>query len=150
MNRLLCILGLGAAAAMAAPNFGGKWKMDGAKSDFGPLPAPTSLERTIKHSDPDMELETKQVGARGEVVTSMKYKTDGSESVNTIRGTEVKSVVKWEGEKLVVKYKRETPQGEVAIEERWELSSDGKVTTILINISGGFGELQTKTVLNKE
>jgi len=136
--------------AAAAPNFSGKWKLDAAKSDFGPMPAPTVFNRSIQHEDPSLAVETTQSGRQGEVTAKMKYTTDGKESVNTLRGAEVKSIVKWDGETLVISYKRETPQGEIAVQERWKLSEDGKVTTIDSKVSGAFGDIDLKTVLNKE
>ncbi|MBK5294610.1 MAG: hypothetical protein JJE04_23380 [Acidobacteriia bacterium] len=154
MNRRLlpAILIVAAIAlpATAAPNFSGKWKLDSAKSNFGPMPAPSVFNRTVTHEDPSMEVSTTQSGRQGEATTHMKYTTDGKESVNTLRGAEVKSIVKWDGATLVISYKRETPQGEIAVEERWTLSEDGKTTTINSKISGGFGDLELKHVLDKQ
>ncbi|MBM3811188.1 MAG: hypothetical protein FJW20_06080 [Acidimicrobiia bacterium] len=151
MFRRTILIALAAALpCAAAPNFGGKWKLDPAKSDFGPLPVPEVFKRSINHEEPNLEVDTTQSGRQGEVTSKMKYTTDGKESVNTLRGAEVKSVVKWDGDTLVVTYKRETQQGEINVEERWALSEDGKVTTINSKISGSFGDLDMKTVLNKE
>jgi hypothetical protein len=146
LTLALCV-GLPAAAV---PNFTGKWKLDAAKSDFGPLPAPAVFNRSVQHDDPNMEVETTQSGRQGEVTSKMKYTTDGKESVNTLRGAGVKSIVKWDGDTLVINYKRDTPQGEIAVQERWKLSEDGKVTTIDSKVSGAFGDIDLKTVLNKE
>jgi len=145
-SAALCL----SAPVAAAPNFSGKWKLDSAKSNFGPLPAPTVFNRSVNHDDPNMEVETTQSGRQGEVTSKLKYTTDGKESVNTLRGAEVKSVCKWDAETLVITYKRDTPQGEISVEERWKLSEDGKVTTIDSKISGAFGDIDMKTVLNKE
>ncbi len=139
-----------ALPAAAVPNFSGKWKMDASKSDFGPMPAPTVFNRTVTHEDPAMEVATTQSGRQGEATTTLKYTTDGKESVNTIRGAEVKSIAKWDGAVLVVSYKRETPQGDIAVEERWSMSEDGKTTTINSKISGSFGDFEIKTVLDKQ
>jgi hypothetical protein len=132
------------------PNFAGTWKMDASKSDFGPLPAPTVFIRSVKHNDPVLEVETTQSGRQGEVVSTLKYRTDGSESMNTIRGAEVKSTAQWDGSTLVIKYDRSTPQGQITGEERWVLSPDGNTTSVDANITGSFGEVQMKLVLNKQ
>src|SRR5277367_4263573 len=63
---LFSIFLLGSARQVqAAPNFSGDWKMNIAKSDFGPVPAPEVLTRAIKHTDPALEIATHQKGARG-------------------------------------------------------------------------------------
>jgi hypothetical protein len=136
-------------SAQDKPNFSGTWKMDGAKSDFGPMPAPDKLVRTITHKDPDVEIKTTQSGQQGEVTSELKYKTDGTESVNKLRGQDVKSVVKWEGEKLVVKSKREVQGMEISITETWTMT-EGKVLTITNAIETPQGSFEAKIVLDKQ
>ena len=138
------------AAAFGKPNFSGEWKLNAAKSDFGPMPAPSVYDRKIAHDEPSLQVNTKQSGQQGEITTEMKYKTDGSESVNTIRGTEVKAVCKWDGDVLTIESKRSTQQGEITITERWALGDDGKAIAISGKISGGFGEFEVKIHLEKQ
>ena len=140
----------GAASAQDKPNFSGTWKMDGAKSDFGPMPAPDKLMRTIDHKDPEMQIKTTQSGQQGEVTSELKYKTDGTESVNKLRGQDVKGIAKWEGEKLVVRSKREVQGMEISITETWALSGEGKVLTVTNAIDTPQGSFEAKIVLDKQ
>lgn len=148
---MLALAGLSAACLMAAdkPDFSGSWKMDASKSDFGPMPAPDKLEQTIKHVDPNLSFTTVSNGANGENKTDTVYTTDGKESVNKVRNMEVKSVAAWDGDKLVVKSKREVQGMEISLVETWSLSSDGKVLTIVRNASTPQGDFTLTTVMNK-
>jgi hypothetical protein len=83
------------------------------------------------------------------VTSELKYKTDGTESVNKLRGQDVKSVVKWEGEKLVVKSKREVQGMEISITETWTMT-EGKVLTITNAIETPQGSFEAKIVLDKQ
>src|SRR5262249_42597032 len=93
---------LAAAPAMAKTNFSGEWKMNAEKSDFGPMPAPEKMSQKVEHADPNLKITSNQVGAQGEVTLETKYTTDGKECINTIRGNEMKSTAKWDGETLVI------------------------------------------------
>jgi len=143
-------LAIGGALAQAAPNYTGEWKMNASKSDFGPVPAPDKLTRKITHEDPNLAAVTTQSGQQGEVTTEVKYTTDGKDSVNTIRGVEVKSVVKWEGDKLIITYKRDIQGNELAFKETWTMGDEGKTLTITTAISGAMGEFALKLVLEKQ
>lgn len=143
-------LAAGVLSAQDKPNFSGTWKMDGAKSDFGPMPAPDKLMRTIDHKDPEMHIKTTQSGQQGEVTSELKYKTDGTESVNKLRGQDVKGVAKWEGEKLVVRSKREVQGMEISITETWALSGEGKLLTVTNAIDTPQGSFEAKIVMDKQ
>ena len=136
--------------AQDKPNFSGTWKMDASKSDFGPMPSPSKMERTIDHKDPTLSFKSTQTTDNGEQTSEMKYMTDGSDSVNKQRGAEVKSVAKWEAGKLVVKSKRETQGMEISITETWSLAEDGKVLNVVNNIDTPQGNFEIKLVLNKQ
>jgi len=136
---------------MAKPNLTGTWKLDVSKSEFGAMPGPSSMTRVITHNDPAMTVKTTQAGQRGEFTTELKYTTDGKESVNTTRMGEVKSLVSWEGDTLVVKYKLNTPNaGELNFEERWDVEADGKSMTVKTKVTGTGEPMNRKMVFTKE
>ena len=58
---------LAAGLAIAKPNFTGDWKLDADKSNFGPMPPPTSMSLDIDHTDPNLKIVTKQSGAQGDL-----------------------------------------------------------------------------------
>lgn len=140
----------GLLSAQDKPNFSGTWKMNGEKSDFGPMPAPEKLVRVIDHKDPEMQIKTTQSGQQGEVTSELKYKTDGTESVNKMRGQDVKGVAKWEGDKLVVRSKREVQGMEISITETWTATDAGKVLTVTNAIETPQGSFEAKIVLEKQ
>lgn len=149
-RRLLTLLALAALPMLAAPNLTGTWKMNASKCDFGPMPAPDSLTRTITHAEPNLKLVTKQSGANGDMETTANYTTDGKESSNDMRGSIVKSVVKWDGDTLLVESKGKFGDNDVTITEKWTLSDGGKTLTILRHFATGMGEADIKLVLDKQ
>lgn len=147
----ICILGLlGAvptAPAQAKPDFGGDWKVDTAKSDFGPMPAPQSSLSKIAHQDPKLNISTTTVSDRGENTFEMALTTDGAENTNHFGSVELKSKVRWEGAELTVESKAATDQGEFTVKERWNLSEVSKTLKIVRSWSGPMGEA-TQTLIH--
>ena len=140
------------AIAGDAPNFSGEWKMNVAKSDFGPTPAPQLLTRVIKHQDPSLEITTHQKGARGEATTELKYTTDGKPAVNKVQGREAKGTARWEGGTLVIESWLEVQAGmEIKGKEVWALSDAGRTLTIRNHFSvPQQGEFETTLVFEKQ
>jgi hypothetical protein len=149
---LLSALFLTAFGAQAAPpNFSGEWKMNIAKSDFGPIPAPDVLTRTIRHNDPSLEYTTIQKGAQGEVKTDLKYTTDGKPALNKIQGNDAKGSAKWQGDSLLIESSRDFQNLQITSKETWTLSPDGNVLTIKNHVTvPQQGEFDLKLVLDKQ
>ena len=157
MNRrtvlsLLAVAGLTATLATAAdkPNFSGSWKMNAEKSDFGPIPPPEKLERTIVHEDPKLNVNTLNVGPQGEMKSDSMYTTDGKDSVNKTGGMEIKSVAAWDGDKLIIKYKREVQGMDISFVETWTLGAEGKTMTVVNDLSTPQGDFKLVTVMDKK
>jgi hypothetical protein len=136
--------------ASAKPNFSGKWKLVADKSDFGPMPPPDKLEQTNEHTDPDLKVTSTQAGQQGEMTAELKYSTDGKPTTNTLRGNEVKSVAKWDGDALSIESKLDFQGNEVTLSDKWSLSEDGKSLTINRKINSPQGEFEVKIVLAKQ
>ncbi len=64
--------------ASAKPNFTGEWKMNAARSNFAPLPAPDTMVRSISQHDSHLKIKTTQFGQQREIVTELSYTTDGA------------------------------------------------------------------------
>jgi hypothetical protein len=140
---------LGATHAQAAPNFSGEWKLNPSKSDFGEIPAPQLLVRSIKHHDLVLEISTHQKGAQGESTTQLKYTTDGKECINKLPSGDAKGTAKWQGDSLVIESSREFQGGTSKQREVWTLSDGGKVLTIQNHVSGQ-REFNVKYVFDKQ
>ena len=144
-----------AAPATAAgnggkPNFSGTWKMNVAKSDFGPMPAPDSRTDVIEHNDPAMKINVSQKGGQGDVEAVVNYTTDGKEVTNTIAQREQKSTVVWQGSNLVVNSKFTVNDAEITTKSVWTLSEDGKTLTQNIHAESPMGEIDLKWVFDKQ
>jgi hypothetical protein len=134
----------------APPDFSGDWKLNIAKSDYGPIPAPEVMTRTIKHADPSLAFKTYQKGEQGEVTTDMKYTTDGKETLNKTPIGDAKGTAKWDGDKLIIESTRETQGVTIQAKDAWALSEGGKVLTITSHITVPQGEFDIKLVFDKQ
>lgn len=144
------LLFLLAPVASAAPNFSGNWKINAAKTDVGPLPAPEKYEQKIDHQDPVLKFTINQANQMGEFTSDHTYTTDGAECTNKIRGNEIKSKVTWDGDKLKFESKMRFQEADVTFLDKWSLSADGKVLTIERHITSLQGEIDVKYVLDKQ
>ncbi len=138
------------AVAADKPNFSGDWKIDNDKSNFGPMPPPSSLTRKIKHDDPAVAVDEASSGAQGDMNRSVKYDTSGKETTNDFMGTQTKSTAAWDGAKLVITTKADFGGAEVKLIDTWSLSTDGKVWTDVLHIASPQGEFDITYVLNKQ
>ncbi len=143
---LLCVTMI----AAAKPNFTGDWKLNAAKSQFGEMPAPSSMTNKITHDDPNLATHMKQVSDMGEMEMDAKYTTDGKECTNTMRDNPVTSVVKWDGDALMFESKGKFGDADFTMKDKWTLSGDGKVLTIERAFSSSFGEGKQTMVLDKQ
>jgi hypothetical protein len=148
-SAALLAAAFGLLQAQAKPNFSGSWKLNTGKSDFGAMPAPDSRSDTIAHEDPDLKDSYTQNGQMGETTAEMKYSTDGKETTNSIRGNEIKSTAKWDGDDLVIDGKAQFNGADVTLKDRWSLSADGKTLTIQRHVNSPVGETDQKIVLEK-
>jgi hypothetical protein len=135
-----------ASHAQAAANLTGVWKLNLAKSDFGPAPQPDSMTRTINHNDPSLQMSTFQKGAQGEVTTEVKYTTDGKMAEN--KGS--KGSAKWDGDKLLIDSVRENQGMEIKFHDVYNLSADGKVLTVNTHLAVPQGEFDLTMVFEKQ
>jgi hypothetical protein len=137
--------------AQSTPNFSGDWKMNIAMSNFGSIPVPDVLTRTIRQNGVSLEISTRQKGASGDVTTELKYTTDGKVCSNKINGSESKGTAKWLGETLIIESTRQIQDVQITSKEVWALSNSGKALTINNHLSiPQQGEFDLKLVLEKQ
>ena len=145
-----------AAVAVAAliggqpskPNFSGTWTMNAAKSNFGTLPAPTTLTRTITHDEPVITIVEHQLGALGEQSATRKYETNGTPTAFDAQGVTVPSSAKWEDGTLVVVSNVEAMG--LSFNDRMSLSPDGKTLTSDVRISSPQGDADMTVVFERK
>jgi len=147
---IAAMLLLAAYAASAAPNLTGEWKLNISKSDFGQMPAPSSMTQKITHDDPKLTVAVKQAGDMGEFEFTANYSTDGKETTNTFASNDAKSTAKWDGDALLIETKGKFGDNDFTMKDKWTLSADGKVLTINRHFSSSFGEGDQTLVLEKQ
>jgi hypothetical protein len=140
------------ATAQSKPNFAGTWKMNAAKSDFGPIPGPDSRTEKIEQTDSNIKEGVDAVGGpQGDQKYTLTYNLDGSETVNSpAPGIDIKSTAKWAGPALVVESKLKFQDQDLTIKTTWTLADDGKSFTQASHIESAMGEFDSKMLYEKE
>jgi len=147
IGALLAFVMLGGAAA-EKPNFSGEWKMNAARSNFGGLPAPTSMVRKITHAEPSLTIAEEQQSDLGVQNTTRKYTTDGRPSSFEANGAEVKGSAVWEGDDIVV---TSSVDGiGLKFVDRMTVSDGGRTLTSAVHISSAQGEIDITVVFDKQ
>jgi hypothetical protein len=136
-----------AAAADTKPDFSGEWKLDPAKSDFGPMPMPDKVVQKNTHKDPVLEVESTQVDGASERKLSMSYRTDGTPTKGKIGENEVTSTASWDGSVLAIESKLIIPTRTLTFKERWTMAEDRKSMTIVRVVSTDLGDLTFKMTM---
>lgn len=136
--------------AQQKTNFSGTWKLNVARSDFGPLPGPTSRTDVITHKEPSITNHVISEGAQGKLDYTVNYSTDGKETTNSIGDFVSKSTPKWEGANLIVNTKLKINDADVDVVATWVLGADGKTLTISAHITSAMGEADQKLVFEKD
>ena len=149
---LSAVFALAAALhAQAKPDFTGVWVFVPEKSDFGQMPAPATMTRTITHKDPSLKVVTAQTGGpMGDTTVETAFTTDGKPQQNNVQGSQMTTVGKWEGSAIVL-HSSLTVQGTaLTIDDRYELSDGGKTLTVMRSFTAPDGTAATKIVMKKQ
>ena len=154
-TRLFCLtlltLAVGLVQAQAKTDFSGTWKINVAKSDFGPMPPPDSVTEKITHVDPSLKLNVATTGGpQGDMTYDISYSTDGKECVNRMGEAEFKSTLKWDGDELSIDTKGSFSGNEFTAKDRWVLSGDGKTLTVTRHFSSAMGDAEAKELFEKQ
>ena len=114
----------------ARPDFTGVWAANLEKSSFRGG-APRELFVKIEHREPQLT-QTLLVSpaAGGEERLRFEYATNGTESVNLVRGIPCKTRAHWDGAELVIETLMKTPDREFHFKDHWSLSDDGRTLTM--------------------
>jgi len=136
-------------APLAKPDFSGDWTMSAARSDFGPLPVPTSITRTITHADPSITIVEQQDSPMGgDQKMTRAYTTDGREVAFQSSGFDVKSSAVWDGDALVVV--SDVNGAGVRFIDRMTLSDDGQTMTSKVHLSSAQGDADLTIVFERK
>jgi hypothetical protein len=136
------------AATQNKPDFSGAWKMNAVKSDFGLLPGPTSIIRTITHVEPSIAIVEEQYAGPSVQTITRKYTTDGKDVTFDSGGAPVKGTAVWEGNTLIV-----TSNVEIAMlrfVDRMTLSEGGKLLTSVIRLTSPDGDIDLRVIFERQ
>jgi hypothetical protein len=152
LKSVLIIAALASLASAAdKPNYSGDWKLNAAKSNFGPIPPPATYTRKVTHAEPSITIEDTQTGSvAGDQHETHTYTTDGKEVSYQANGADVKAALSWEGDALVVNSKASVQGMDILIKDKIMLSEGGKTMTDSIHIASPQGEIDLSVVFDKQ
>jgi hypothetical protein len=136
------------SAAADKPNFSGEWKMNAVKSNFGPVPAPTSFVRKVTHAEPSLVIVEEQQGDLGTQNTTRKLTTDGKEMSFESNGAPVTGSAVWEGNALIVTSTVDAIG--VRFTDRMTMSEDGRTLTSVVHVASPQGEIDITVVFDRQ
>jgi len=140
-----------AARSTAAPDFGGTWEINAAKSDFGQFPAPSKLTMTVVQSPTTLKSTQLMSTPNGDVNTTIDLALDGKETTGTgFGGMATKNVAKLDAGALVVNTSMQAQGAEMTQTSKWTLSPDGKLLTVAQSLNGPMGALSFTMVFDKK
>ncbi|MBM3735258.1 MAG: hypothetical protein FJW39_05665 [Acidobacteria bacterium] len=149
--RCLPVFLFAAILAAADPDINGTWKLDRARSEFGAIPPPDSLVTKVEQKGTSLLVATEQKGGMAPGRAEYKYATDGSESVNPVKSSELRSRVRWEGSTLRFSHRLNFQGKEtIAMEDEWTLSGDGSTLTQVRRIKVQNNTAETRAVLTRQ
>ena len=131
MMRFVFVAALLAAGAVAAdkPDFSGEWKINMAKSDFGPAPPAPSFIIRVTHAEPSLTI-VQEHGIEDDNSTRA-LTVGGKEIAFQSRGADVTTKVVWEGGALVFSSNVKGADFEVLQKSTWSLAGDGNALKIV-------------------
>jgi hypothetical protein len=153
LSKLALIMAALASIALAAdkPNFSGDWKMNAAKSNFGPIPAPATYTRKVTHAEPSITIENTQTGtAMGDQHDTRTYTTDGKEISYQANGADVKASISWDGNALLINSKASIQGMDILIKDTITLADDGKTMTDAVHVASPQGDIDLALVFDKQ
>jgi hypothetical protein len=143
-------------AAQSKPDFSGTWNLNVTKSDFGPVPGPSSETIVIAQTGSDVKETAKYEDDQGKHDYTLAYATDGTQIVYPADSAPVIGMVTlqklkavWQGNNLVMtealKYQED---GDVTGTITRALSADGKVMTVDFDLMTPMGAIARKMVFD--
>jgi hypothetical protein len=153
LSKLVLMIAALASIAMAAdkPNFSGDWKINVAKSNFGPIPAPATYTRKVTHAEPSIIIEDTQTGtATGDQHDKRTYTTDGTEVSYQANGADVKAALTWDGDALQINAKASIQGMDIVIKDEITLGDGGKTMTDAVHIALPQGAIDLTLVFDKQ
>jgi hypothetical protein len=148
----------GASFAQQETNYSGTWKLNVDKSDFGPVPGPSSETQVIEQSGETIKVKVHAQTEQGKTEFLMTLLTDGKEVAIPAddplahpapEATLEAMTASWDGAVLVVNEKLTYGGDPVSGVARYTLSPDGKVLTVHSDYTSQMGDASRTFVFDK-
>jgi hypothetical protein len=136
------------ATAADKPDFSGDWKMNPAKSAYGPIPMPSSFIRKISHKEPSLVIVEEQTQDGVNQVTKRAVTTDGHAATLDINGTQATCSATWDGNAIIANSAVDSYG--ITFRDRMTLSADGKVLTSEIQVFSSQGDAAMTIVFDRQ
>jgi hypothetical protein len=135
MSRALAALfiSLALAGPATAVDFSGSWRLDVARSDFGKMTGitpPSVRTDVIRHRGPLLNDSLTQTRSGSTTTSTFDYVLDGQERVMKVSGQDAHYTGKWMGDTLQLDSKVRMMVFDIAVRERWSLTSDRRMLII--------------------
>ncbi len=114
------------------------------------VPGPDSRLDVITHNEPTLTDKVAADTAQGKQDYTAVYTTDGKEAVNKRGPVEAKSILHWDGAKLVMDTKLNVNDQDITIKAVWTLSADGKTLTQNVHLAAAMGETDQTLLYEKQ
>lgn len=124
------------------PVYTGTWALDTAKSVFGNFPGgrPTSRTDVIEHDGSRIRQVLYLLRGSTRDTTTYLYSVGGAPTVNVVDKRDIKTVATWEGRMLHLVSTTHLFMFEMTMDERWQLSPEGRTLTLIRYIKYPLGE----------
>lgn len=126
----------------ALPVYTGTWALDTAKSVFGNFPGgrPTGRTDVIEHDGARIRQVLYLLRGSTRDTTTYLYSVGGAPTVNVVDKRDIKTVATWEGRMLHLVSTTHLFMFEMTMDERWQLSPEGRTLTMIRYIKYPLGE----------
>jgi hypothetical protein len=129
------------------PDYSGEWKLNSTLSSVGRLPEPPAATLIIVQKG--VRIHCTAAGG-DDAPASWDYTTDHKEAKYRIGNTSRSSILKWEGNALLVNTLVNTRDKSYSVMDRWKISRDGGTLTIRRQIETLNGEAEATLVYQKQ
>ena len=108
------------------------------------------MSTSIAHKEPEILVRSTITNPQGAYNSEYRYVTDGRENTNTVRGSEIKSRVVWDGAVLKVAAHAVNGGSQVDFADEWTLSAGKKTLTMTRTISAPQGRVRQRYVYERQ
>jgi len=147
-RRILLVLVTIPLLMASDPDFTGRWRLNSARSGQNRLPEPAAASLEIEHHGNVIRCSTGS-GQSAAPASAFSFTTDRKESRYKIGESTRSTVVKWEGDVLIINTIVNGRGPSYTVMDRWRLSRDGRTLKIERTVESLNGEEEGTLVYDR-